>query len=305
MKNILVYFGAGEMGVDALNHFKYNTYDTVLFCDNSEQKIGTKIENIMVVSINTIKELTEWNKVDIVISSGEWEDIFFQCYINGLEENIRGIYDPFYKKIQKYSQLYANINYSQDGEEVFLKYFFMGKKKGVYVDVGAHHPIRFSNTYWAYQMGWTGINIEPNYENYLKFKYFRPFDINLNCGISDKNGKMKYYMFEESALNTFCKEEIKQENVVKQIKEIDIRRLDDIFEEYQLDVIDYLDIDVEGLELQVLKSNNWKKYKPTVILCEQKIDFEKIMESDIYKYLKDIGYRGVSKFNRTMIYVRK
>lgn len=75
--------------------------------------------------------------------------------------------------------VYAKKSYSQEGEDMVLQRIFDGKTNGFYVDVGAHHPFRFSNTYFFYRLGWSGINIEPNPEASDLFQSARRKDINL------------------------------------------------------------------------------------------------------------------------------
>jgi hypothetical protein len=79
---------------------------------------------------------------------------------------------------------------------------FGNRDPDFYVDVGAHHPRRFSNTQYFYRQGWRGINIEPNPDGHALLKLFRRKDININCGVSDQEGTLPYYQFDEPALNT-------------------------------------------------------------------------------------------------------
>ncbi len=103
--------------------------------------------------------------------------------------------------------------WSQEGEDILLKRIFANKKKGFYIDVGAHHSSRFSNTYKLYkENNWTGINIDPSKKSYINLQKNRKRDININCGISDREEFLKLYSFKESALNTFSlkKNELKK-----------------------------------------------------------------------------------------------
>src|ERR1700687_2725090 len=86
-------------------------------------------------------------------------------------------------------------SYSQEGEDMVINSFFEGKKKykGFFVDVGAHHPYRYSNTLFFYRKGWRGINIEPTPGATKLFNTFRRKDTNLNIGISDKKEKLTFY----------------------------------------------------------------------------------------------------------------
>ena len=101
---------------------------------------------------------------------------------------------------------YARKSYSQEGEDMILRRLFEKQKTGFYVDVGAHHPKRFSNTLFFYKKGWHGINIDAMPNSMSLFDKIRPRDINLEVPISEKKQKLKYYMFNEPALNGFSKE---------------------------------------------------------------------------------------------------
>lgn len=201
-------------------------------------------------------------------------------------------------------------SHSQEGEDMVLRSFFEGPKKykGFFVDVGAHHPYRFSNTLFFYRKGWRGINIEPTPGAIKAFNILRRKDINLNIGISDRRDKLTFYCFNEPALNGFSKELSEQRNSTskkyKIIKEIEVETypLAEILDKYLPagQKIDFLTIDAEGLDLIVTKSNNWNKYKPSYIAVEDTIEFTKIFESEVYGYLKEQGYQLVAKTRRTL-----
>ncbi|MDB5146688.1 MAG: FkbM family methyltransferase [Mucilaginibacter sp.] len=219
------------------------------------------------------------------------------------------------KLILKYfpvDQYLSLKSYSQEGEDMVLRSFFEGKKnyKGYFVDVGAHHPYRYSNTLFFYQKGWKGINIEPTPGAIKAFNIFRRKDINLNIGVSDRRDKLIFYCFNEPALNGFSKELSEERNGTskkyKIIKEVEVETypLAEILDKYLPagQKIDFLTIDVEGLDLIVLKSNNWNKYKPSYILVEDRIDFTNLSDSEVYKYLEEQGYQLVAKTLRTLFF---
>lgn len=79
-------------------------------------------------------------------------------------------------------------SYALQGEDLILREFFEYAKNGFYVDVGAHHPFRFSNTYLFYQSGWRGINIDAMPGSMKLFNRFRPKDINIECGVAFNGG---------------------------------------------------------------------------------------------------------------------
>lgn len=198
---------------------------------------------------------------------------------------------------------YSFSYYSQDGEEIYLAEKFGGLEKGFYVDIGAYHPYKFSNTYWAYKRGWNGINIEPNKNGYALLEKHRARDINLCCGVGEQSGNLDYYEFAEPAFNTFDKSEFEGKRIPDRVVNIPVYRLEEILEKHSVDKIQFMDIDVEGMELSVLKSNNWNKWKPEFILVEQKgMNIEELEKSEVYSFLKGHGYICEWKSLRTVIY---
>ena len=165
-----------------------------------------------------------------------------------------------------------NYSYSQEGEDLILNRFFEKQNKGFYIDVGAHHPVRFSNTYMFYKRGWSGINIDAMPNSMKIFNLLRPRDINLEIPISLNEKKMTYYSFNDPAINGFNKNlSQSRTNDYKLISKISLetKTLEKLLDKYLIKKeIDFLSIDVEGLDLEVLKSTNLKKYKPKIILVE-------------------------------------
>ena len=203
-------------------------------------------------------------------------------------------------------------SYSQEGEDMILRRLFEKQKTGFYVDVGAHHPKRFSNTFFFYKKGWRGINIDAMPNSMSLFNKIRPRDINLEIPISDKKQKLKYYMFNEAALNCFSKELAEKRNgkydykIISE-KEMETSTLEEILEKHLPydQEIDFMSIDVEGLDLQVLKSNNWRLFRPKIVLMEV-IDssINEIADSKEYKYLAEFGYETFAKTVNTVIFQR-
>jgi len=208
------------------------------------------------------------------------------------------------------SLLYASKSYSQDGEDMLLKAFYEEKKdyKGFYVDIGAHHPYRFSNTAYFYERGWRGINIEPTPSLIKAFHRTRKRDINLNVGISNSNEKMTFYEFNEPALNSFDKalsrsRENDQYKIITQT-EVQVTTLKQALSEHLPlnQHIDFMNIDVEGLDMHVLKSNDWSKYTPDYILIEGEFFANELNDSDIYIYLKNKNYTMAGRTKRTFLF---
>lgn len=208
---------------------------------------------------------------------------------------------------------FSSRSYSQEGEDLILKRIFSTNSTGFFVDVGAHHPIRFSNTYYFYKKGWQGVNIEPNPDSLSFFKKYRPKDINVNCGIAKTRGVLSYFMFNEPALNTFdpevCNSRI-TDTPFQHIKTIDINvaPLSEVLAKYcpKDRKIDFLTVDVEGLDFEVLKSNDWETYRPSWVLVEQlNLANVESLNFEIHVYMKSLNYELFAKTFNTLFYKDK
>lgn len=208
---------------------------------------------------------------------------------------------------------FKNISYSQEGEDLVLKRIFEGKRDGFYVDIGAHHPVRFSNTYLFYKLGWKGINIDAMPGSMKAFRSKRPRDINIEVPISQKEEEITYYMFNEPALNGFSEDISRSRNTLpgyKIINELKMKtqRLDEILgkEMGKNQNIDFMSIDVEGLDLEVLKSNNWSIFSPSIILVEiLESNLETVHGSKTYSFLNEQNYELFGKTVNTYIFKKK
>jgi hypothetical protein len=219
------------------------------------------------------------------------------------------------KKVLRFFQNYKFLNrsYSQEGEDLILSRFF-DKSDGFFVDVGAHHPIRFSNTFKFYELGWHGINIDCMPGSMKLFKKVRPLDINLEIPVSDVDGVLKYYIFNETALNTLSEEEANKKSqiagyFIKEIVELQTQRLDSILDKNlpKNQRIDFMSLDVEGLDIQVLKSNDWVKYRPAFLLVEElQSSFENIItDSPVFAFMSTCNYGLVARSYNTSLYKAK
>jgi FkbM family methyltransferase len=204
----------------------------------------------------------------------------------------------------------ANLCYSQEGEDMILSRIFENKKNGFYVDIGAHHPQRFSNTMYFYKKGWRGINIDATPGSMIVFKKERPEDINLEVAISDEEKTLTFYVFNEPALNTFSEsfaDEIQKNEAfyVVSKKEMRTEKLESVLNKYLSNNqrIDFLSIDVEGLDVNVIKSNNWQKYAPDFVLVEIfGVALEDIPKTSVFLEMNKNGYTLIAKTINTAFF---
>lgn len=192
--------------------------------------------------------------------------------------------------------------YSQEGEDLILARYFEGQRDGFYVDVGAHHPYRFSNTYLLYRRGWRGVNIDAMPGSMEKFRRARPRDINIEVAIGSVAGSATFYIFNEPALNTFDPELAKERDVppwqLVQKVQRPVRTLaavlGDALPESQS--IDVLTIDVEGRDLDVLKSNDWQRFRPRMVLVETRDrTYRDLGNEPTVMFLESQGYAAMAK----------
>lgn len=208
---------------------------------------------------------------------------------------------------------FKQVHYSQNGEDIILKSEFPRGYKGFYVDVGAHHPYRISNTYKLFKAGWRGMNIDANPKTITLFKHARPKDINLNVGVGKEVLKATYHQFADPAVNTFSDAEARKwknhpQNTYLGTVDVDILPLKEIFDTHvpHDTKIDLLNVDVEGLDLSVLQSNDWQKYSPTVVIVEDHtFSIDTMNGNPIYLFMKTHGYTLEHKLKFTLIFKKK
>ncbi|AKM77826.1 MAG: Glycosyl transferase, group 1 [Candidatus Wolfebacteria bacterium GW2011_GWC2_46_275] len=177
--------------------------------------------------------------------------------------------------------LHKKPSYSSLNEDVIIDWLTGHKERGTYIDIGANHPDRINNTKLFYERGWRGINIEPDPTGYALFVEKRPEDVNLNCAIGE--GEIDYFEGGDDTSGNTCVRELAELRGMKSHKRLTLKPLREVFQEHDLHLVDFISIDVETFENEVLRSNDWNKYKARVI-C---------LEGDNYSLLKRFGYRKV------------
>lgn len=206
---------------------------------------------------------------------------------------------------------YQAISFAQEGEDIILGRIFGSQSSGFYVDIGAHHPRRFSNTYLFYCRGWRGINIDAMPGSMAPFNRIRSRDINLEIPVMRQRGKLTYYQFNEPALNGFSKDLSDSRNGLndyKILRTIDIegKPLSEIlYEHIPLNTeIEFLSVDVEGLDLEVLESNDWSRFRPKVVLAEVLANsLATIQANPICRFMENNRYQVYAKAVNTVFFL--
>jgi len=205
-------------------------------------------------------------------------------------------------------QLFGDTTYAQHGDDIVIRAIFhnLGIGTPSYLDLGAHHPERISNTKLFYDTGSRGINVEANPVLYKLFLKHRPQDINLNVGVGIKSGFQDFYMIdEESGRNSFVKEVAEGFVVdypqfsITEVKELPIFTIDQILK-HRL-TPDFLTIDIEGMDYEVLQSINYCLH-PFKVIC---VEIQPYSEENIRSLMNGVGYDPIIRCGSNLIFVDK
>lgn len=214
--------------------------------------------------------------------------------------------------------------YAQFGEDEIISYFFsqIGIKKPSYLDIGANEPRSISNTYYFYLRRCKGVLIEPNPHLYRKLKRLRPRDIILNAGVGfNEQREGDFYVFPDNAsgLSTFSKEEAMHwETIgVKGLGKIPVEKVikmplvpvNEILNEYFSDSApNFVSVDVEGLDLEILKSIDFGKFRPE-LFCVETLSYDPdqntYKRTEINEFLASVGYKVHADTYVNTIFIRQ
>jgi len=167
---------------------------------------------------------------------------------------------------------------------------------GFYVDAGAHDPWRYSNTALLHLRGWRGINIDADDRAIARFNDARPGDINLHCGVGSEAGEMSFARFADGAVNSFDTEIAAQQTSAfgaPEVVRVRIEPLGAIMAQHLPAGVrvDYLNIDCEGLDFEVLQGHDWERFAPAVLTVElHGLNLATPEQNQAYRFLRDRGY---------------
>jgi len=208
----------------------------------------------------------------------------------------------FYKILKIYRNKKPSVHYGEFAEDVFINRLFKNVDKGFYVDVGCYHPFKGSLTAKLYEKNWHGINIDISKTSIDLFKIVRKKDINLNLAISNFDGETYYY--ENSPINQ--QNSLIQKHDNKKKKKIECLKLNSVLIKYNISSFEYLNIDVEGSELDVIKGIDLKKFTPILVTIENNdLLPEDYYNNDVYKILKNNDYIFINKIGVTNFFMYK
>jgi hypothetical protein len=197
------------------------------------------------------------------------------------------------------------ITYSQLGEDCVLFELLINRLKvthGYYIDLGCFHPRKYSNTFILTLLGWSGLNVDASHSSIEQFRKERSKDVNVWCGIVGpkvKDEELDYYLFDPPAASTLSasQAEIWQRHFkwrLIEVTKVKVLGINELLETYVPDnkQIDYLNIDIEGLDEQIILAIDFTKYKPRVISVEIHFaDLTQIAQNQVFQRLLSEGYK--------------
>jgi len=193
------------------------------------------------------------------------------------------------------------LSFSQFGEDLLLQHLL--PDKGFYIDLGANHPVTHSNTWLFYRNGWRGITVEPNPALAVLHRKRRPRDIMIEAAAGEKEGD-GFLHVPASHLLGFVSLLRSEPETFRPGVRVPVLSLRGILERHLPSgtPIDLLNVDCEGMDLQILKGNAWEKFRPTVICAESKTRKER---EDLEAFLREKRYLFMARAKHSVIYLEE
>lgn len=280
MKNIV--WGAGGNAEKVINLYTKLQIPIHYIVDKDSQKWGMMMNGIEVKNPDHVFHETE--EVTVIISSLLYEESIYDSLKERHRDNIQ---------IIKYSDIFGRESHAEYGEDIIV-YRILRKcniTNPQYIEIGIPASLDGSNTRYFYDGHCKGVCIEANPQAYQTLKETRKRDVVMNMGVSGKNNSGKilpFYCIKGSdALNTFSKRvldvRLEQGFEVEKILEVECKSLDEIFTDLKISSPDFVSIDVEGMELEVLKDFDFNKYQVKVWSIEKGEGIKELMLENHYE----------------------
>ena len=202
--------------------------------------------------------------------------------------------------------------YSQEGEDMVLVAIFGDSYQGIYVDIGAHHPLRWSNTKKLAERGWWGLDVDPLPGVAEKFRKHRPRDVVIQAAIDiGCHDQLAYWMFDEPRWNCLSPTEpvaYKDGTPVRPSSHatVPVISSEDALDRAGLDRVDLINIDIEGGEEHILRHWPWERYTPKAI-CVEVVGkpAAEVAETGLTRFLAQRGMVFASQLVCSVIYVER
>lgn len=304
-KNICYFITCKE---EEYKNFPYNNLLKCILCKNLEEIceaiagckffIGNQSSPLAIACAMHKPCLAELNGLDAVhyINETKNNKEFHWFYDNNLSLKPKEIY--LSNIIENTGNIFSDIVSSYFGQNF----------KGICIDVGACMPQWGSTSYFFEKRGWKTICIEPIPSHCIELRKERAIVVECACGSENKEADFEivhlHNNFTQGAISSLKVDERlinSHENLLnyRETIKVKVRTLNSILEEYGIEKVDYISIDTENTELDVLKGFDINKYKPHLMLIENNFN-----EPFIENYLKDFGYKKIERHQVNDYYKR-
>jgi len=295
----IVLYGAGNVAKSFISQIRETDYCKINYIVDRNYNELVNINGIEIYSPETLERQNDYDKVVIATFQYVAQVLTFLTRINISHDKI--VVPDFY-----------DLSFAANGEDriIMMIFFLLGMNKFSYIDVGANNPYLNSDTALLYLHGCRGINVEANPIHCEALKIARPEDITINVAVGVQYEKLQYYMFEDEhdGANTLVKswadKWINNTNTQPvEIRDMSVIPLQEVINEYANSIWpDYLKIDIEGFDYDVLNSLDFTKNAPFVIMAEIVTDSEVVKLNNM---LDKKGFRMCLRLLHQAIYVRK
>jgi FkbM family methyltransferase len=175
---------------------------------------------------------------------------------------------------------------------------FLGDRPGIFVEVGANDPFHGSQTWHLEQRRWDGLLVEPLAEMAAGLRSGRKAKVvEAACGSAEHHGKEMNFKVAGTA-STLADEFAGADIEAKEIRRVRVVTLDSLLEDSNFKRVDFVSIDVEGFEIEVLKGFSLERYRPRLVLME-----DRVRDLSLHRYITGRGYKLVRRTGLNSWYV--
>ncbi|MBI1395524.1 MAG: FkbM family methyltransferase [Betaproteobacteria bacterium] len=217
------------------------------------------------------------------------------------------------RRLLREAGVHYRRSYAQCGEDMIVRFVFdaLGVDRPFFLDLGAHHPTYLSNTYALYRGGSRGVNVDASPAAIAAFRRARPRDVNLNVGVGPEAAELVFYEMSEPTLSTFSEAQARRYEAdgnakVTGTRRVPVRTFRELVDEHCERPPDFVSLDVEGLDVAILKSIDFATCRPTVF-CVETLTYSSRRQGDRIGEIDDLmvgaGYMRYADTHVNTIYV--
>lgn len=281
-------------------NYREEYYPLNMIVDGVGNHIGMQYGSLTVCSPEQIKTLQ--GRLLIVIYAIYEKDILLKLNELGIEADTI-IYDLL--KVHTIRGKEFPLWHGKHADDIVL--MELADRLGIedlhYLDIGVCHPVMRNNTYSLYELGYTGVLVEPNPMFHQLVEHYRPNDVLLPCGAGIADGELQYYAFPDKpgfgTFNSSLGELRKNQGLKCEVSQIPIVGINEIIENHFKQYPNIVDVDAEGIDFSLLQALETEKYPIEIIMCETSG-----AEPRFNQLMQEKGYRRYANIGENTVYLR-